>query len=125
MEYHGYVYFMRPVGQEGPIKIGYSIRPRHRLTDIAQWSPLRLELFLTIDGDLELERNIQDCFADCHSHREWFHASPRLVKALKDIEAGVPVDQAIDLTKRMGKVRNLKMQDAIRRRGTNEESWVA
>lgn len=99
-----YVYFAKPVGLSGPIKIGWSNSPQARLSGLMTWSPLQLELVAVVEGGRSLEKNIHECFADDHSHREWFKTSPRLVAALDKIKAGVPVDEAIDLSKRIGRI---------------------
>lgn len=44
------IYFIRPVGQRGPIKIGCSYLPLDRLRGLCQWSPLPLEVVATCDG---------------------------------------------------------------------------
>lgn len=117
------VYFVKPVGMDGPIKIGCSLHPRARMSSFATWSPFPLELVAEIPGDLELETAIHDCFADCFSHREWFHPSPRLLKFIEDIRAGAPLSAAIDLTDRKGSVRSLRRRDAMARKGTASETY--
>lgn len=100
-----YIYFMRPLGCDGPIKIGISNRPLVRLDALARWSPEPLELITTIPGNFSLESNIHDCFADLHSHHEWFHASPALIEFVRKVASGVPVAEAIDLSKRVISIR--------------------
>ena len=119
------VYFIRPVGQLGPIKIGCSYSPKDRLRAYSEWSPIPLELILTVPGSMKLERNLHECFADHHSHREWFFASPRLLAAIASMQAGVPVEEAVDLDARRGRIHALKMADALRRKGTSQETRAA
>lgn len=118
------MYFLRPIGMQGPIKIGKSQHPRARLASYSNWSPFPLELIVEIPGGLSLEKQIHDCFADAHSHREWFHATPRLLKFIADIAAGMPVAEAVDLTKPVGSVHSLKLRDAMSRKGTAAETYV-
>ena len=99
-----YVYFIKPVGMSGPIKIGCSDAPSARLAALATWSPFPLEIIATIPGGYALERNIQECFLDVHSHREWFHGAPRLQSAIAKLAAGVSVEDAIDLSDRKGSI---------------------
>lgn len=99
-----YVYFARPVGMDGPIKIGWSNAPEQRILNLMTWSPFPLELVVMISGGRELEKNIHECFADLHSHGEWFRADPRLVDAIYKLVIGFPVGQAIDLEKRIGRI---------------------
>jgi len=110
-----YVYFMRQVGGVGPIKIGVSASPKSRLDMLATWSPTPLELVAVIPGDAALERNIHECFADYHSHREWFNAGPRLVAALAALVSGEPIERAVDLDARIGKLPNKKDNGRHRR----------
>jgi hypothetical protein len=118
----GNVYFLKPVGLRGPIKIGLAKTPRSRLRQYVEWSPIPLELILTIEGDLALERNIHECFVDCHSHAEWFHAMPHLVTAIAAMQSGAPVSEAIDLSNRKGSIRKAKMAVCARRKGTSQET---
>ncbi len=99
-----YVYFIKPVGMDGPIKIGCSNLPEGRLASLETWSPVPLEIIFTVPGDFKLERNIHDCFADAHSHREWFKATPKLVAAISALRAGRPLAEAIDLSARVGSI---------------------
>jgi hypothetical protein len=116
-----YVYFIKPVDATGPIKIGVSGRPKYRLSQLLEWSPVALEVVLTIPGNLALERNIHECFADCHSHKEWFYAAPRLVAAIQALAAGVPVHEAIDLNARLGSIQALRLRQFREAIGTSRE----
>lgn len=102
------VYFIRPVGMDGPIKIGTSIMAHERLRELMTWSPVPLEIAVEISGHHELERALHSCFADAHSHREWFHPSPRLVALVEALIRGVPVEQAIDLSAAVGSIHSKK-----------------
>ena len=72
------VYFIKPVGIDGPIKIGCSHVPERRLLELSAWSPWPLELIGAIKGTSRDEANFHSRFKDCHSHREWFHSTPLL-----------------------------------------------
>jgi hypothetical protein len=100
-----YVYFIKPAGMTGPIKIGCSFMPEKRLSSLSTWSPFALEIIATVEGGQRLERNIHECFADMHSHREWFHAGARLIEAIEKIKSGTPVERAINLDNRIGSIR--------------------
>jgi hypothetical protein len=100
----GYVYFIRPIGMPGPVKIGHSHGPVDRLAQLNPASPYQLELAVYVEGNQELERNIQNCFADVHSHCEWFHPAPRLLTLIAALQVGTPVREAIDLTDIRGNV---------------------
>jgi hypothetical protein len=98
----GYVYFIKPVGQDGPIKIGSSSNVGRRLEQLAAWSPYPLQVLVAIPGDGKLERNIHECFADAYTHREWFTVTPKLKAFVSALMAGVPLAEAIDLNDRVG-----------------------
>lgn len=82
------VYFIRPVGAEGPVKIGFSQMPQTRLAVFQLWSPVLLEVVAVLPGGKELERRFHTRFRDQHSHCEWFHAGPELTAMIDQINAG-------------------------------------
>lgn len=83
-----HVYFLRPIGADGPVKIGSSIAPWNRLSIYMAWSPVRLELAATLVGGQHLERRFHAAFAAHHSHHEWFRAAPEITSAIEAIKAG-------------------------------------
>lgn len=83
-----YVYFIRPVGLHGPTKIGCSNSPERRVVELAQWSPLPLEIVATIPGDGSLECAFHTLFREHHSHHEWFRESPDICAAIDAIQRG-------------------------------------
>lgn len=83
-----YVYFIRPIGMKGPVKIGQADWPDRRLTSIAQWSPVKLELVAAIEGGGELERRFHAKFKETYSHKEWFGWSPELEATIEAVQAG-------------------------------------
>ena len=111
-----FVYFIKPVGMAGPIKIGCSSRPSERAYMMTLFSPVKLEVALKIPWSFDLEKNIHLCFADCHSHGEWFHPIPRLLKAIDDMAMGVPTELAIDLSSKKAKsIRNKQVWPPLSR----------
>jgi hypothetical protein len=102
-----YVYFIRQVGGVGPIKIGCSRNVGERLENLMIWSPMPLEVLAAAPGGYKLERNIQECFADLFSHKEWFHPGERLLKAIADLASGVPLHEAVNLNERRGRASSL------------------
>jgi len=97
-----YVYFLRPVGADGPVKIGHSQRPLVRLQTFASWSPVELELAATTPGPRTLEARFHAMFWDDHLHGEWFAASPRLTSLIADIAGGRFDPSAVPSQKRPG-----------------------
>lgn len=99
------IYFIKPVGMKGPVKIGISARSAARLFELLEWSPFDLELAHSMPGTYKLERQIQEALADDHLRREWFKPSARVVQLLRDLQSGVPIERAIDLTRKEGEIR--------------------
>lgn len=82
------IYFIKPVGMEGPIKIGTSCSPEKRRSALANWSPFPLEIIAEIRGDNVMERRFHARFMHCHERREWFTATPELLATIEAINAG-------------------------------------
>jgi hypothetical protein len=82
------VYFMRPVGEAGPVKIGFSTTPESRLAAYMPWSPLPLEIAASLPGGRGLEGRFHARFSAQHLHHEWFAASADLTATIAAIRAG-------------------------------------
>lgn len=82
------IYFIKPAGLDGPVKIGCSDWPKERLLQLSVWSPWPLEVAATILGTVGDEQFLHCCFATSHSHREWFHSTPMLRETIAKIVAG-------------------------------------
>jgi hypothetical protein len=83
-----YVYFMRPVGAVGPVKIGCSTGPIARLAHYQAWSPVPLEVVAVLQGSFALEWAFHAKFAHLHLHHEWFAEDPELIATMEAICAG-------------------------------------
>src|SRR3546814_2529964 len=83
-----FVYFIKPVGMGGPVKIGCSYSPDARRNTLDTWSPFALEVVATIKGDEEMERRFHAKFQDTHERREWFTWSQGLEDTKAAIRAG-------------------------------------
>lgn len=114
-----HVYFAKPVGMDGPIKIGCSTLPHSRLMQLATWSPFPLEIIGFVPGTFADETFIHQCFADLHTRHEWFMSSPALRETIQAILDGGSIDSARSILKSKGKIRNTlgkKRSDESRRR---------
>jgi hypothetical protein len=100
-----FIYFLKPRDHIGPFKIGSSTIPLERLMAYAAWSPFPLELIGSVPGTMRDECWLHSCFADCHSHSEWFHATPKLREAIAAILSAGNLDQARLTLKRTGTTR--------------------
>ena len=92
----GFVYFIRPVGAEGPIKIGFSQSPVNRLSTLMAWSPFPLEIITAFEGCLSVETAIHNRFGHLHSHKEWFAVNHELLDFIEKIKGGTDWRKATD-----------------------------
>jgi hypothetical protein len=122
-----FIYFIRPAGANGPTKIGYSGVPEDRLETLAAWSPVLLEVVAKVPGSFDLERNIHQCFADLHSHKEWFRSDARIDAVVAALNSGKSITEAMDLTDRRGSIKSFKQMDPDarqRQRYSMRLSWA-
>lgn len=82
------IYFLRPVGMDGPVKIGCSTFPESRFADMMRWSPLPLELVATVQGSFPIEAAIHAFLAGAHSHGEWFHPTVEVLRVVELAQKG-------------------------------------
>lgn len=82
------VYFIKPVGMDGPIKVGCSFSPERRRRALDTWSPFALEIIAEIEGDYDLEQRFHALFVETHQRREWFGASKRIAATVAAINDG-------------------------------------
>lgn len=88
-----YIYFIKPVGMDGPIKIGCSDKPAKRLISLSAWSPFELELIGSVPGGFEEESRLHRRFSDLHTRKEWFMSSPALRQTIERILNGEPISE--------------------------------
>lgn len=81
------IYFLRPVGQVGPIKIGCSVDAENRLATYIPWSPIKLEIVVTAAGSHMEERRLHGMFGKDWLHHEWFGASKELLALIDYVVA--------------------------------------
>lgn len=103
-----HVYFIKPVGMDGPIKIGCSTKPVGRLTTFSAWSPFPLELIGSVPGDFADEGRLHRRFSDLHTRKEWFMSSPLLRQTIERILSGVSIKEACRDIKPKQPIRNQK-----------------
>jgi hypothetical protein len=82
------VYFIKPIGMDGPIKIGSSCAPDQRRETLAFWSPFPLEIIAEVEGGGRLERQFHALFLPFHQRKEWFDPAPEIMAAVDQINAG-------------------------------------
>lgn len=94
------IYFLRPVGLLGPVKIGCSVFPANRALYLSTWSPMPLEVLAEVPGGFDIEAALHERFADDHYHHEWFHASGDLLRGIEQVKASGDFSAAFGLTPR-------------------------
>jgi hypothetical protein len=93
------VYFIRPIGMTGPVKIGCSISPDGRRETLEKWSPFPLEIVAQFDGCMDDERRVHSLFWQQHQRGEWFEWSPELQSLIDRINAGAFDVETLPATK--------------------------
>lgn len=121
------VYFIRPVGAEGPVKIGSSGSPEARLRQCAAMSPVELEIVAVLPGGLDLERRFHALFADAIDHHEWFHATPEVVAVIAAVLSGSFDPSALPPPRRLPQQLGWTEQSRAAARATRAETrlWKA
>lgn len=77
-----FLYFLKPVGMMGPIKIGCSKFPESRLASVALWSPVPVETITVVPGGFREENMLHRQFANFRLHGEWFAANDGLLEII-------------------------------------------
>ena len=94
-----HVYFLRPVGARGPIKIGCSCEPEKRVRGVEIWSPLKLEIAAFVPGGHREESILHQMFGADRLHGEWFSNSNQLSSVIEFcVRTGKlpPLDYSLD-----------------------------
>lgn len=89
------VYFIRPIGLKGPIRIGGSHHPAELLKNVARWSPLPLEIVATAAGNHAAR--VCAMFSEQHMHGGWFKPNAGMERMISRLAAGSPLGDIIDL----------------------------
>ena len=82
------VYFIKPIGMVGPVKIGCSQSPTGRREALETWAPFALEIVAEIEGGFEIERRFHSMFANSYLRREWFNWTPEMGNVILAVAAG-------------------------------------
>lgn len=110
------IYFIKPVGLPGPIKIGWAYKSSLRLKTIARWSPLPLEIICEIEGTTTDEAFLHNCFFHAHSHGEWFFPVKHLTDFISDLCAGKGMEYAREVLSVQGKLKGFKHSETTKQR---------
>jgi hypothetical protein len=113
-----HIYFLRPVGSLGPVKIGCSKTPVKRLRGVEIWSPQLLEIAASAPGDHREEGILHQMFGPLRRHGEWFEYSERLGEVIAFVQRTgnlPPLDYSLDTY--AAKRKNSNARSAMKRRG--------
>lgn len=102
-----YVYFMRPIGAEGPVKIGCSALLAKRLLNVSVWSPHPLEIAAQMPGYFDLEAAFHARFEHLWTHGEWFRPDAELSAVIAAVAAGTFDVSSLPPPKRLGRREHL------------------
>lgn len=105
------VYFIKPIGMDGPVKIGSSKYPSQRKYALETWSPFPLHVVAEIEGGRELEGRFHALFFDLHERMEWFRASPEIDRVIDQINAGT-----FDVSTLPEKINLSRFENGVRRK---------
>lgn len=72
----GYVYFAG--SDEGPIKIGFTTRPKRRLRELANGQAEEVRMLAVVSGTISLERSLHHRWRHLHIRGEWFQRTADL-----------------------------------------------
>lgn len=111
------VYFIKPIGMDGPVKIGCSKAPESRRNTLEVWSPFPLEIIAEIEGGFDLERRIHALLKPSHQHREWFVATPEVMAVVEQVQKGT-----FDTTNLPAPISISVNSEAVKQR--HKESWT-
>ena len=77
----GYTYILR--GYTGLYKIGTSINPKSRISDLRRMNPGPLDLVALINGGRNMEAELHRSFSHCRCHGEWFRLSDAELETIR------------------------------------------
>ncbi len=83
----GNVYFISCDRPEFPIKIGFAIDVRVRMRALQGAMPWPLEVLLTIEGDVDKERELHRQFKHLRMEGEWFSRDADIMKYIERVKA--------------------------------------
>lgn len=135
------VYFIRPIGQAGPVKIGCSIKTKRRFAEVIMWSPIPLEIAATVPGGFAEEARISCRFKQHRSHGEWYAPAVEVVAFVELVrKTGMLPFEVIEMGSGLASYRSLRgihsllvahglnIKDVADAAGTTEtavENWIS
>lgn len=81
-----YVYFMQ-IGNDGPIKIGFTKHIRHRLSVVQVGNPALVRLIAVTEGGRTQEFELHNRFKKYRLYGEWFEPNPELLEYISQFKS--------------------------------------
>jgi hypothetical protein len=81
----GRIYFIGAVDGD-VVKIGYSIKPEHRIRQIQSGNPEKLRVLHEFAGGKSVERHLHVRFGPSRRHGEWFGNAPEIRRFARHLE---------------------------------------
>ena len=79
----GFVYFIGPANDDGPIKIGFTAgEAKNRLRSLQTGHPHPLKILAVFEGSVNMEKEVHRRFAEARVHGEWFNRTPELLQMI-------------------------------------------
>lgn len=103
------IYF---IGTTKKVKIGFSLNPTKRLSDIKRDNPEELFLYFVDEGDRTKEFNYHQKFKDYHIQNEWFSISGELKKFLDKNNKNI-VKYSRKRIKHFGELSKLRTKEGL------------
>lgn len=80
-----FIYFVKPVAMDGPVKIGCTVEPKERLAALLVWCPFELEILATAPGGYAEEKRLHQMFAADLLRAEWFRTTRELLAVIEGV----------------------------------------
>ncbi len=77
--------YLMQVGPEGPVKIGKSRNPSHRLRTLQSYCPYPITMLVAVPARRHPERRLHEELASSRLHGEWFTWSPEVKDVLRTL----------------------------------------
>lgn len=116
-----FIYFVKPIAMDGPIKIGCSVEPKGRLVSLMSWCPFELEILATAPGGYAEEKRLHHKFAADHLRSEWFRTTNELLRFIDQVRTAgaLPFELVGD---RYGSL--LGLPEILDRHGVSKEKFA-
>lgn len=89
------VYYLKPVGEDGPIKVGCSRYVKERMNVVNRWCPFELEIAHCERGEHVVERILHVRYRDLKIHGEWFRFGGILANDIHDLQSGISLSEIL------------------------------